>query len=75
MAPTPAPGWSVEELATRAHDATGVLTLGSDGPGQIEINGTIKTGSTNNRRDGRADDHRDADGRGDADGGHHRHHG
>ena len=44
--PTPAPGWSLEELATRAHDATGVLTLGSDGPGQIQVNGTVKT-STN----------------------------
>ena len=44
--PTPAPGWSLEQLATRAHGATGVLTLGSDGPGQIQVNGTVKT-STN----------------------------
>ena len=45
-APTPAPGWSLEQLATRAHGATGALTLGSDGPGQITVNGTVKT-STN----------------------------
>ena len=49
--PTPAPGWSLEQLATRAHDATGALSLGSDGPGQITVNGTIK-GSTNNAATG-----------------------
>ena len=43
---TPAVGWSIgDNMATRAHDATGVFTVGSDGPGQIQVNGTVKTGT------------------------------
>ena len=45
---TPAAGWSIgDQAAIRAHDATGALTLGSDGPGQIQVNGTAKAGANN----------------------------
>ena len=45
---TPATGWSIgDQAATRAHDSTGVFTLGSDGPAHIRVNGTAKTGTNN----------------------------
>ena len=47
VAGTPAVGWSIgDNMATRAHDATGDFTVGSDGVGKIKITGTAKT-STN----------------------------
>ena len=46
---TKAAGWSIgDQAAIRAHDATGVFTLRTDGPVMIEVNGTAKSG-TNNR--------------------------
>ena len=45
--PTPAVGWSIgDDMATRAHDSTGVFTVGDDGPGKIKITGEVET-STN----------------------------
>ena len=41
---TPAVGWSIGDyMATRAHDATGDFTVGSDGTGKIKITGEVKT--------------------------------
>ena len=43
---TPAAGWSIgDQVATRAHDATAGFTVGTDGPGQIRVNGTAKSGT------------------------------
>ena len=43
---TKAAGWSIgDQAAIRAHDATGVFTLRTDGPVMIEVNGTAKSGS------------------------------
>ena len=45
---TPAANWSIgDQAATRAHDATAGLTLGTDGPGMIRVNGEATT-TTNN---------------------------
>ena len=46
---TPATGWSIgDQVATRAHDATGVFTLASVGPVQIRVNGEVKTTTPTN---------------------------
>ena len=45
---TSAVGWSIgDHVAARAHDATGVLTIGSGEPALLQVNGTAKA-STNN---------------------------